>query len=389
MKKTYLKSKEVLFDGKIQKLQWIVKVRYVAPIVIWVAVVLSNIQDLFSSAYFWIYTPITVLFLLVNIGIDFYLRKIKSLPAEKKSSVNLNHSVLIQTLFDIILFTILIYFDGGVESHVILMFIIVLLVNGFLADKIYGYITAAIISFMYALILLGELYGFIEHIFLRGEHIDYYLNAQQVYSELVYVAVMFFLIVYFIHYLATESKDLEKELDRVLVENEKINEQYRDITDNAFDFIQSIDKYGSFVYTNKIWKERLGYTEEDLKKVKVFDVVAEKDLLTYRQAVKQLRNTRKNQHFRITLVSKKGDEIIVDATLSARFNDKGEIISTREIFRDVTKRVKLEQEARLRTSDLEALNESMVGREMKMIELQEKVSQLEEKLKQEREKNQD
>lgn len=384
--KTYLRSKEVLFDQRIAKLRWLVRIRYIAPIAIWLAVVLSSLPAAFTSASFYIYTPITILFLIVNVFIDFYLRHIQGLPTEEKTNLDLNSSILIQVLFDIILFTVLIYFDGTLESPIMLLYMFVILTVGYLADKIYGYAAVTITSLLYGILVVGELLGVIGHVYVRGVGSDYFFVPEVALSDLAAVVVSFYLILYFIHFLSGESKELENEMERLLVENERIKEQYQDITDNAYDFIQSIDAYGSFLYVNKVWKKRLGYTDEDVEKIKVFDVIVEKDILGYKRALEKLKVSGENQEFQITLKTKFDEEIIVNATLSAKFDEKGNIISTREIFRDVTKAVAVEIESEAKKKELEALNQTMVGREMRIIELQQRIEDLEKRLKAEEKK---
>lgn len=377
MKATYLKSKALIFDEKIQKLEWIVMLRYIAPIIIWIVVVAAGLPHVFSSQNFLVFTPITIVFLLVNAGIDLYLRRIKSFSDSKKKEIDINHIILIQVLFDIILFTLLIYFDGGIESPLILMYLFVVLVVGFLAKRLYGYIAVGIMSILYTLVTLGEYVGFIEHMYVRGESTVYFQDFGLVISDLMYVVAMLFILMYFMHYLARESKQLEKELDKLLIENGRIKEQYEDITDNAFDLIQSIDIRGNFMYTNKIWREKLGYTKEEIQKITIFDIVAEKDILIYKKTLDLLKDTKNNQHFRISLLSKTGAPIVVDGSVSAKLDKKMQIVSTREVLRDVTKGAASEERINQKSQEIEALNQTMVGRELKMIELQEKIKKLE------------
>ncbi len=377
MKATYLKSKALIFDEKVQKLTWIVKLRYIAPIIIWVAVVAAGFPHIFSSQNFFVFTPITVFFLLVNIGIDFYLRRVQSFSDARKKGIDINHVIIIQVLFDILLFTILIYFDGGIESPLIMMYLFVVLVVGFLAERLYGYIAVVIMALLYTLVTVGEYVGILEHVYARGENTTYFKDFNFMISDLVYVVAVLFILMYFMHYLARESKQLEKELDRLIIENGAIKEQYEDITDNAFDLIQSIDIRGKFMYTNKIWREKLGYTEEEIQEITIFDIISEKDILTYKHTLDILKDTKDNQHFRITLLSKKGAPIIVDGTVSARLDKNMQIVSTREVLRDVTKSAAIEERIAQKNKEVEALNQNMVGRELKMIELQERIKELE------------
>jgi len=55
-----------------------------------------------------------------------------------------------------------------------------------------------------------------------------------------------------------------------LRENE---ERYRDLFENANDLIQSVAPDGHFVYVNRAWREALGYREEEIPGLSMFDIV--------------------------------------------------------------------------------------------------------------------
>ena len=49
------------------------------------------------------------------------------------------------------------------------------------------------------------------------------------------------------------------------------------LVDNSTDLLQSVDALGGFVQVNPAWKRLLGYTDDDLKHLNLFDVVAPED----------------------------------------------------------------------------------------------------------------
>lgn len=366
-----LPSKEVIFKERIKKLRWVVKIRYIAPIAIWFAIVITTIPDVFESTYFYIYSAVTLLFLLVNIFIDMYLRRLDSLPLKNIVQINLSASIVIQTLFDTILFTILIYFDGSIESPAVLLYMFVIVVAGFLTEKLYAWISVGVMSVLYALLLIGEYTGVIQHVQSRGP--DAYLDAQIVFSDLGFVIVMFGLILFLIHFMSRESHTVEAQLEKTLKEYDEIKEQYKDLTENAFDLIQSVDSKGNLLLTNKRWREVLGYSEKEAMKMNVFDVFEEKSVLQYKNSLDDLQKKNQSQRVRLKMVTKNGEPVDVELALSAKFDSNGQLVSTREILRDITERVRVEKEAQEKASQLEALNETMVGRELKIAELQQEL----------------
>src|SRR6266567_4257316 len=51
-------------------------------------------------------------------------------------------------------------------------------------------------------------------------------------------------------------------------------ERCRDLFENANDLIQSVDPKGHFLYVNRAWKETMGYTDKDIARLRIFDIIA-------------------------------------------------------------------------------------------------------------------
>lgn len=138
----------------------------------------------------------------------------------------------------------------------------------------------------------------------------------------------------------TELKKAEEEL-------KESEERYRDIFDNAADFIISVDEKGKFIYVNNSFRKALGYSEKELKKLTLIEVVAEgsinrkETLFTYFVA----------EELTITFVSKEGQKIQTEGASSIRH--KGDVKhSIRAILSNVSEarrqqRAAMEQKARL------------------------------------------
>lgn len=138
----------------------------------------------------------------------------------------------------------------------------------------------------------------------------------------------------------TELKKAEEEL-------RNSEERYRDIFENATDFILSIDKKGNFIYANDAFIKALGISNRQLKKKTIFDVVPAGKLSEGTSIFKQLSG----DSLLIEFISSKGKKILAQGSASIRL-EKGKQHSIRAIFRDITKtleseRLALEQRAKL------------------------------------------
>ena len=130
-----------------------------------------------------------------------------------------------------------------------------------------------------------------------------------------------------------------KRAERVLRESE---ERYRDLFENANDLIQSVAMDGSFDYVNRAWHETLGYSEEEIRSLNMFDIVHPDSRDHCLEMFKRVIAGERLDHVEAEFVTKKGRSIWVEGNAFARFRD-GKPVATRGIFRDVTERKRAEE----------------------------------------------
>ncbi len=126
----------------------------------------------------------------------------------------------------------------------------------------------------------------------------------------------------------------KKEKDRIGVLNE---EGFKDILENANDLIQSVDSSGRFIYVNKKWLRTLGYSKEDVKKLKLKDILRKDSVHECMKLFELVHKGKSLCNIKTVFVTKDGREIHVEGTANAKF-DKGKFVFTRGIFRDITER---------------------------------------------------
>jgi len=134
----------------------------------------------------------------------------------------------------------------------------------------------------------------------------------------------------------------QKRAEEALKESE---ERYRDLFENASDLIQSVDGDGRFVYVNKRWLDTLGYAEEELKDLRLIDILREDQIPHCMEVFEQVCRGEPIDNVEAVFVRKDGREIVVEGSVNAKFKD-GKFIATRGIFRDITDRKKVEEALR-------------------------------------------
>lgn len=116
--------------------------------------------------------------------------------------------------------------------------------------------------------------------------------------------------------------------------------KYRELLESANDLIQSVSPDGRFLFVNRAWHETLGYSPEELHKLRVWDVVRphppegnEDD----RDIVQGILADDNKGPIEALFVTKDGREITVEGSINCRYED-GLPVATRGIFRDITER---------------------------------------------------
>ena len=113
--------------------------------------------------------------------------------------------------------------------------------------------------------------------------------------------------------------------------------RFRTIFDNSTDLLQSVDALGGFVQVNPAWKRLLGYTDDDLKHLNLFDVVAPEDAAIVEGLLLRLIRGEQVGTFDVTMLCKDGRRVVLEGNVSAHIQEGAPLV-TRGIFRDVTTR---------------------------------------------------
>ena len=143
-----------------------------------------------------------------------------------------------------------------------------------------------------------------------------------------------------LYYEGTVEDITDKKLaEEALRESE---ERFKDLFESASDLIQSVDAEGRFVYVNRKWREVLGYSEEELKDLRLWDILREDQIEHCTEIFERIKKGEVFEHIETVFVAKDGRAVFVEGSVNGRL-ENGQFVATRGIFRDVTEQRRAKQ----------------------------------------------
>lgn len=142
-----------------------------------------------------------------------------------------------------------------------------------------------------------------------------------------------------------------KQAEAALAESE---ERYRDLFEGASDLIQSVDADGNFIYVNRAWRETLGYSETEIAKMTVFDIIHPDSAIHSQESFQRVMSGKNTNRVKAEFITKDGKKISVEGSVNCKFVDD-KPVATRAIFRDITERLQAEEALRYQQQQTERL----------------------------------
>ncbi len=174
----------------------------------------------------------------------------------------------------------------------------------------------------------------IEHDFEHMGKRKLYLNARRLYSKKNRTQLIL---------LAFEDLTDRKQGLVALQESEK---KYQDLYDNAPDMFVSVDaKTATIINCNQTVADQLGYTKEEIIGRPIFDMYTQDSTEYAKKKVFPLFvKTGEIKDEELQLQRKDKSRLDVSLNVSAVFDENGDIIHSRSVWRDITKRKQAEKE---------------------------------------------
>jgi PAS domain S-box-containing protein len=150
---------------------------------------------------------------------------------------------------------------------------------------------------------------------------------------------------------------------------EQSNAQLKDFLDNANDLIQIFDSEGNFLFVNKIWKTKLGYSDEEIPTLSFQNIVQPGYLDNTMKNLAEIAAGSGSPSIETEFVTKSGQKIHLAGSVNCRYKD-GVVKEYRAVLYDITDRVRAEKAQYLyhnianltiQSSDLDSFLKSIHG----------------------------
>ena len=162
---------------------------------------------------------------------------------------------------------------------------------------------------------------------------------------------------------------VRREAERVLQQSEM---RLQDFLENANDLIQSTAPDGTILYVNRAWKETLGYTDEQLEGLKIFDVIHPVRRERYSNELARCLSGERISNQEVEFMAADLQVVVCSGASNCRMVD-GRPVAIQSIYRDVTQQKRAERQLKTSQANLQALVENTgdviwsVDREQRLI----------------------
>ncbi len=154
-------------------------------------------------------------------------------------------------------------------------------------------------------------------------------------------------------HIVGSSRDITNQ-KQVEIELRLSEERYRDFFNNANVMIQSVDEEGHFIFVNSTWKEKMGFSDEEIENLSLFEII-HPDSLTHCQSIfQEVLSGKSVDGVVATFLTKDLRPIHIEGNVNSFVHDGK--LRTRGIFQDVTGRRIAEEAVRIANKKLQLLS---------------------------------
>jgi len=252
---------------------------------------------------------------------------------------NILFCVYVQSFFDILLITVLVYVTGGIESVYSTLYPLVIIYSVIFLGKRGGVLAASASGIVYGLFLDLEYYDIL-HPLSSELHHGYDYGAGYVFSRIFIYIVSFYLIALLGSFVVGRQKRLVSLLSEKENAFEQLDTLYSSIVESVSAGIMTIDLQGRVKSFNSAAEEITGLMFSQIKDrnidkifVNISDVIYRKTEGDRRSAS---RDDKKQNRFEAIVPLKGGKQMVLGFSLSPLIDRTGKEIGKILIFQDLT-----------------------------------------------------
>lgn len=267
-------------------------------------------------------------FYLVTIAYAFLLKRIR----------NLRWFAVVQVVIDHLFIAGLIYYTGGKESFFPIAYIFSIIGCGLLFYKRGAFYSASLSTFLYGLILLLQLYGWVSP---PGQLVT--PEASQVFYSLVTFLAAYYIVAFLISTIIEELKKKKTELIQKQVDYNQLETFNRNIVQSLDSGLLTIDLNGRINFLNRTAEKILNRKSAQLRNISIDELFPEISRVV--EGLKQAPDPFTDyQRYETLLPTPGGGKIYLGFSISPLTDPGGGLIGHTLIFQDITRFKEMEEQ---------------------------------------------
>jgi len=269
------------------------------------------------------------LFYLVTIVYALFLKTIKDLYRFAFS----------QIITDQFFITALIYFTGGKESFFPITYTFTIIASSTIFYKRGALFSASLSSFLYGLLLLLQLYRWINPL---GQ--PYIYEASQIFYSLIIYMATFYIVAFLSSAISEELRKNKRELIQKQVDYNQLEAFNRNIIQSLDSGLLTIDLNGNINFLNRTAEKILNRSREPLKDTSIYRLFPKIGQVLEQVKRKILEPSPDYQRYETLLTNDDGRKVYLGFSISPLTDPEGSLIGHTLIFQDITKFKEMEEQ---------------------------------------------
>jgi two-component system sensor histidine kinase PilS (NtrC family) len=269
------------------------------------------------------------LFYLVTITYAFILNRVR----------NLRRFIFVQMVIDHLFIAGLVYYTGGRESFFPIAYIFSIIGCSILFYQRGAFYSASLSTFLYGLILIVQLYGWIRP---PGQMVP--PEPSQVFYSLVTYLAAYYIVAFLSSTISEELKKKKGELIQKQVDYDQLEAFNRDIIQSLDSGLLTIDLHGKINFLNRTAEKILNRREETLKDISINTLFPEIGRVLEDLKRKTPSSSPDYQRSEILLCDENGKKTYLGFSISSLTDPSGALIGHTLIFQDITPFKEMEEQ---------------------------------------------